>query len=227
MRYSLPIIIACFASTLNAADFYTKAGISYVNPSTDGTIEKSLQTSTSLDSNYAPNVEIGYLFKLAESYRFSLGLAFSQLETDASLNSSLTTVEAIDLNSLLDTTFVAGSISAKEEYDIKNVTFILGYEWDVSERVYFNLSAGIGISKITQTLKIINDGESLSSDDDDQVLTIPLGAGVGYSLTEQLSLEANARYYFSGDTDFDHEVLSVKGGDADSIALGLSLRYLF
>jgi len=119
--------------------------------------------------------------------------------------------------------FIAGTT-----IENSHTNFLFNYEIEkaVSEKVFINGTAGLGFSTITSTLSVPGFG---SEDANDTVFAYQLEVGVGYALTDALTLDAALGYFGSSAGEFEVEGTNVSiETEALSGALySLGLTYRF
>ena len=98
---------------------------------------------------------------------------------------------------------LGGSVTASG--DVSSLAFLINGYFDFVNDSAFTpyLSAGIGYAKID--LNDFNSAGSGESDysDDDSVFAYQVGLGVGYAVTEKVTIDVKYRYFATADPEFD------------------------
>jgi len=123
----------------------------------------------------------------------------------------------------IDETKVMG-MSFDSTGDVSGVALLVNGYYDFTNSTAFTpyISAGLGYAKVE-----VNDynivGSNISdSNEDDSVFAYQFGAGVGYSVNENVTIDLKYRYFSTSDPKFD--TLEVEVASHDII---LGLRYNF
>lgn len=155
--------------------FYVSGNLGLAMPSdSDGTVEGAPNAfHTSYDTGWAIGAALGYNFG---NIRLEGEVAYQKADED----------KAGYVNSQQDST-----------YDKSARSFLINGYYDFTNSSAFTpyLSAGLGQAKI----KWSGEGESLK----DTVFAYQVGAGVGYALNKNVTIDAKYRYFATSDPKFD------------------------
>ncbi len=187
MFKKLGIFIVCITLTLASSMAFGADGPCYVS----GDIGFTLLDDATYTCPGEPDVELehdpGYALAAALGYQF----ANARVEWEISYQEN-----DFDKASML-------GVSANAGGDMSCRAFLINGYYDFHNKTAFTpfLSAGLGIADVD-----INDlsiagvpGGSY----DDTVFAYQIGAGVGYALNEQFTIEAKYRYFATDDPEFD------------------------
>ena len=218
MKYIILLSALCLPLVLTAEQYF-KVSVGNADPSTDGVLARNLGANTSLDDSIATAIEWGGTI----DENLSIGLEYSFYETDASVSGILPADNVFVLGGVLN----PGQNSIKEHYDVDLFTLKLNYEANLSERFVLYTTSGLGIMKVEQTLSGTSAGESGSYSADDSVLALQIGAGLGYKLSDAVTLYAGVRQLIADDVELKYDGVAFVDGDADATIYELSMKYSF
>jgi opacity protein-like surface antigen len=107
--------------------------------------------------------------------------------------------------------------------DMSALNFLVNgyYDFNTNSPWTPYLTAGLGLSKIdVNDLDVV--GGNDPTDDDDIVFAYQLGAGIGYGISENLTIQAGYRYFATADPDFSGTEAEVASHD-----IYLGMRFYF
>ena len=218
MKYTLIIL------TYTLSLFYAHAGTlqitsSDVNLDTDGAIQRNLGIDAGFDSDSG----------IALEYGFDNGwsLQYGTTDANASVSATLSAEDAALANSLLGDNLLIGgdTVSLAENYEASILMLKYNTVADLGEKLFYNISFGVGLTKVDfEVIGEIN-GDSASFGDSDKTLTCSFGFGLGYRLTENTSLIVN--YEFRDAKDGEFKNLGLTDADFDNTSLDIGVKMNF
>lgn len=200
------IATSIFAFNANAMDVspYVSAKLKYTisEPEVDF-------TKTGGDKFDVDDKVFGGAVALGLSTKLPAGAIRAELEYNKSADAKKTHAAAVD------------DIIGSAAFKVETQSFMLNgyYDFDTNTQIKPYVGAGIGYTKLKGSAKF--DGESMGSMDDN-TFTWQIGAGVGYALNNNITIEAGYRYVNYGDFKEDDVKLESK---AHEILAGV--RYNF
>jgi outer membrane autotransporter protein len=96
-------------------------------------------------------------------------------------------------------------VSLDASGDVSSIAFLINGYFDFVNDSAFTpyISAGLGYAKVEfNDLNIVGSGLS-SISDDDSVFAYQVGLGVGYAVTEKVTIDVKYRYFATDDPEFD------------------------
>ena len=218
MKYTFIILTYILLS------FYAHAGTfqitsSDVNLDTDGAIHNIVGIDAALESDSG----------IALEYGFDNGwsLQYGTTDANASVTATLTAENAVLVNSLLeDNPLVGGdSLSLAENYEASILMLKYNTVADLGEKLFYNISFGVGLTKVDFEVIGNFDGGSATFGDSDKTLTCSFGFGLGYRLNENTSLIVN--YEFRDAQDGEFKNLGLTDADFDNTSLDIGVKMNF
>ena len=184
-----------------------------------GNVGVAMATDTEMDDPELPGVsmDVTYDTGLALSAALGYGIGNFRLEAEfAWQRNDFDSLEASGYGLGLDVP-LSGDVSVASGMVNGYFDFPVGGNWKPF------ITGGIGMAKVeVNDLNYPGSGEPDWSDDD-TVMAWQVGAGVGYALNEQTTLEVKYRYFVTDDAEFeDGDYL-----DVESHNIYLGVRYTF
>ena len=130
-------------------------------------------------------------------------------------------------NSLLGANVLAGgdNVSLTENYEASILMLKYNTGADLGEKLFYNASVGVGFTKVEFDLVSTLNDVSTTLSDSDRTLTFSLGIGLGYRLTENISLIANYEFRDAKDGEFTNLGLSDADFDHTSLDIGVKMNF--
>lgn len=166
------------------------------------------------DSLKAPELMIKTKYKTGLSASLAIGQEFEKFRFEGETSYQK---NDFDNASYSDTEFALdGSNSI--------LCFLINGYFDYKNRSGFTpyLGAGLGISRIYIENFMIPGTDIDSSSDEDYVFTYQLGAGVGYAVMDNVSIDINYRYFVPSDPNFDSTQAEFS---SHNVSLGLRVYF--
>ncbi|WP_027369206.1 outer membrane protein [Desulfocurvibacter africanus] len=130
-----------------------------------------------------------------------------------------------------DVTVLGFTTNERFEAEVSADVLMLNGYYDFRNRSRFTpfVQAGLGLAILKTDVKRITDGFDAGTEKDTNVnFTADIGAGVGFALTEQLTLDASYRFAYLGPAGVDVEIAFYKvEADVWRHDMLLGLRYAF
>lgn len=159
-----------------------------------GNIGLAILTDSDLTDSTAPGVTV----ELESDNGMAFGIAFGY----SSIYSTRTELELVYQTNDIDQVSMLGE-GVTAGGDTSTLAFLLNgyYDFVNNSKLTPFISAGIGFAKVE-----VNDfsvfGNPIGSDDD-MVLAYQVGAGVGYAVTEKVTIDLKYRYFGTSNPEFD------------------------
>ena len=195
-------VASLFAMNVNAADFtpYVGAKLRYVDMSTDVDLGDTFDVD---DNVMGASVAVGASFKTTN------GAIRTELEYNRNEDAEKS-----------HTMYLNGVLEFQGNLEIESQSLMLNayYDFDTGTKLTPYVGAGVGYSKVKGTMTV----EGVSDSIDDNNFAWQIGAGAGYAVTENVTIDAGYRYVDYG--DFSKEDITV---DTSAHELYVGARYAF
>ena len=208
-------MVMCFSNSAYSENFYLGGNLGLVLVSDSKLEIEKLETmiDVPVDGELELEFKKGFAFSGVVGYDFGT----ARLEGEVSYQKN-------DLDKLT-VSFSGISGSANISGDVTSLAFLLNGYYDFHNNSDFTpyVSAGIGMANIS-----VNDfgapsmGISQSADEDDTVFAYQLGAGLGFAVTEVLTIQLKYRYFSVANPEFDGVEVEV---DSHNILAGLRVGF--
>ena len=211
-----------------------------VNFETDGILEENIGLDAGFDSDSGISIEYGFHdgFENGFSIQYSgvnAGATWSHTLTSSeatSINSTLDNFISTEVNNLLDIDINSGDIlSLSEDYEVSVLMLKYNLNSDLGERFFYSTYLGIGFTRVDfdADISYITPSNQLAvtSGDSDTLFTYELGLGLGYYLTENISIIMNYTYRDAQDGEFSYFGVPLPDTDVGLTSLDLGVRMNF
>ena len=183
-----------WTTTAVAADGLYVAGNVGVAMATDSDAKEAefpeISEEVSFDTGLALSAALGYKLN---NFRMEAEFAWQQNDLDSiEANVPFDSEFSVDLK-----TPASGDVSVASGMLNGYVDFPIGGNWTPF------VTAGIGMAKVEVNDYNVPDSGEPDWSDDDTMLAWQVGAGVGYALNEQMTLEVKYRYFATDDAEFE------------------------
>ena len=184
------LIIYCVCAMLLA--FYTSA-YSAEGPYVSGNIGFAMLSDSDLTDSTAPGITLDMEFDPGFALGAALGYGFGKTRIEGEIAYQKNDIDKIG----------AFGVSLDASGDATALAFLLNGYYDFTNNSLFTpyVSAGLGFAKIE-----VNDfsisGMPIGSDDD-TVFAYQIGAGIGYAVSEKVTIDVKYRYFATSDPEFD------------------------
>jgi len=190
MKKNLLIIFLCVLTFFFSAPVYSAEGF-YVS----GNLGFAMASDSDLTDSTVPGVTVNTEFDTGLTFGAALGYNFSRFRAEGEISYQKNDVDKISAQGVfLDATgdAIALSFLINGYYDFKNNSAFTPY-----------ISAGLGFAQIEfNNLNISGLGFS-GSGDEDTVFAYQIGIGVGYAVTEKVTIDVKYRYFSTEDSEYD------------------------
>ncbi|MGM0788260.1 MAG: outer membrane protein [Thermodesulfobacteriota bacterium] len=108
---------------------------------------------------------------------------------------------------------LSGAGSSSMSGDFSNLSFMTNFYYDFVNKSPFTpfISAGLGFARLSANdIKIDDINDPALTDDDDSVLAYQAGAGLAWSVNENLFMDFTYRFYATEDADFSNYDVEVR-----------------
>lgn len=190
MKKNLLITFICVLAFFFSAPVYGAEGL-YVS----GNIGFAMASDSDLTDSTAPGITINTEFDTGYALGAALGYDFSKFRVEGEISYQKNDVNKIGAQGVFfDATgdSVALSFLINGYYDFINSSAFTPY-----------ISAGLGFAQVEfNDLDISSSGFS-GSNDKDTVFAYQVGIGVGYAVTEKVTIDVKYRYFGTEDSEYD------------------------
>jgi len=190
MKKNLLITFVCVLAFFFSAPVCSAEGL-YVS----GNLGFAMASDSDLTDSTVPGITVNTEFDTGLAFGAALGYNFSRFRVEGEISYQKNDVDKIGAQGVfLDATGNARalSFSINGYYDFKNRSAFTPY-----------ISAGLGFAQVEfNDLDISGLGFSGSSDED-TVFAYQIGIGVGYAVTEKVTIDVKYRYFGTEDSEYD------------------------
>ena len=190
MKKNLLIIFVCVPAFFFSASVYSAEGL-YVS----GNIGFATASDSDLTDSTVPGVTVNTEFDTGLAFGAALGYDFNRFRVEGEISYQTNDVDKIGAQGVFfDATGDATALSflINGYYDFVNSSAFTPY-----------ISAGLGFAQVKfNNLNISGLGFS-GSNDEDTVFAYQIGIGVGYAVTEKVTIDVKYRYFGTEDSEYD------------------------
>jgi len=190
MKKNLLITFVCVLAFFFSAPVCSAEGL-YVS----GNLGFAMASDSDLTDSTVPGITVNTEFDTGLAFGAALGYNFSRFRVEGEISYQKNDVDKIEAQGVfLDATGNARALSflINGYYDFKNRSAFTPY-----------ISAGLGFAQVEfNDLDISGLGFSGSSDED-TVFAYQIGIGVGYAVTEKVTIDVKYRYFGTEDSEYD------------------------
>jgi opacity protein-like surface antigen len=190
MKKNLLITFVCMLAFLLSAPVYSAEGL-YVS----GNFGFAMASDSDLTDSTVPGVTINTEFDNGLALGAALGYDFSRFRVEGEISYQKNDVSKIG----------AQGVSFDESGDSVALSFLINGYYDFINSSAFTpyISAGLGFAQVEfNDLDISRVGFSGSSDQD-TVFAYQVGIGVGYAVTEKVTIDVKYRYFGAEDSEYN------------------------
>jgi len=190
MKKNLLITFVCVLAFFFSAPVCSAEGL-YVS----GNLGFAMASDSDLTDSTVPGITVNTEFDTGLAFGAALGYNFSRFRVEGEISYQKNDVDKIEAQGVfLDATGNARALSflINGYYDFKNRSAFTPY-----------ISAGLGFAQVEfNDLDISGLGFS-GSNDEDTVFAYQIGIGVGYAVTEKVTIDVKYRYFGTEDSEYD------------------------
>ncbi len=190
MKKNLLIISVCVLAIFFSSSAYSAGGL-YVS----GNIGFAMLSDSDLTDSTLPGATITLEYDTGFTLGGALGYDFNRFRVEGEISYQTNDVDKIG----------AMGVSFDASGDVSSLAFLINGYFDFVNDTGFipYLSAGLGYAKVEFNDLKVPALSSLSAGDDDSVFAYQVGLGVGYAVTEKVTIDVKYRYFATEDPEFD------------------------
>ncbi|MDH3565866.1 MAG: porin family protein [Desulfobacteraceae bacterium] len=189
MKKNLLIISVCVLAIFFSSSAYSAEGL-YVS----GNIGFAMASDSDITDSTEP-VTLTMEYDTGWALGGALGYDFNRFRVEGEISYQTNDIDKV---SILGFPFAANG-------DVSSLAFLINGYFDFVNDSAFTpyISAGLGYAQIDlNDFNVAGSGESDYSDDD-SVFAYQVGLGVGYAVTEKVTIDVKYRYFATEDLEFD------------------------
>jgi opacity protein-like surface antigen len=190
MKKNLLIIFVCVLASFFSASVYSAEGL-YVS----GNIGFATASDSDLKDSTVPGVTVNTEFDTGLAFGAALGYDFNRFRVEGEISYQQNDVDKISAQGFL---FDATG-------DAKALSFLINGYYDFVNRSAFTpyISAGLGFAQYEFNNLNISGLGFPGSNEEDTVFAYQIGIGVGYAVTEKVTIDVKYRYFGTEDSEYD------------------------
>ena len=190
MKKNLLIIFVCVLAFFFSASVYSAEGL-YVS----GNIGFATASDSDLTDSTVPGVTINTEFDTGLTLAAALGYDFNRFRVEGEISYQTNDVDKIG----------AQGVFFDATGDATALSFLINGYYDFVNRSAFTpyISAGLGFAQVEFNNLNISGSGFPGSSDDDTVYAYQIGIGVGYAVTEKVTIDVKYRYFGTEDSEYD------------------------
>ncbi len=190
MNKNLLITFVCVLAFFFSTTVYSAEGL-YVS----GNLAFAMASDSDLTDSTVPGVTVNTEFDTGLTFGAALGYDFNRFRVEGEISYQNNDIDKIGAQGVFfDATGDATALSflINGYFDLKNSSAFTPY-----------VSAGLGFAQVEfNNLNISGLGFS-GSNDEDTVFAYQVGIGVGYAVTEKVTIDVKYRYFGTEDSEYD------------------------
>lgn len=189
MNKNLLITFVCVLAFFFSTTVYSAEGL-YVS----GNLAFAMASDSDLTDSTVPGVTVNTEFDTGLALGAALGYDFNRFRVEGEISYQKTDIDKVTMG-----------ISADASGDISSLAFLINGYFDFVNDSAFTpyISAGLGYAQIDlNDFNVAGSGEPDYSQDD-TVFAYQIGAGIGYAVSEKLTIDLKYRYFATEDPEFD------------------------
>lgn len=190
MNKNLLITFVCVLAFFFSTTVYSAEGL-YVS----GNLAFAMASDSDLTDSTVPGVTVNTEFDTGLALGAALGYDFNRFRVEGEISYQKNDVDKIS----------AQGGFFDETGDAKALSFLINGYFDLKNSSAFTpyVSAGLGFAQVEfNNLNISGLGFS-GSNDEDTVFAYQVGIGVGYAVTEKVTIDVKYRYFGTEDSEYD------------------------
>ena len=190
MKKNLLILFVCVPAFFFSASVYSAEGL-YVS----GNIGFAMLSDSDITDSTLPGATITTEYDTGWTLGGALGYDFNRFRVEGEISYQTNDVDKIG----------AMGVSFDASGDVSSLAFLINGYFDFVNDSGFTpyISAGLGYAKVEFNDLKVPAISSLSAGDDDSVFAYQVGLGVGYAVTEKVTIDVKYRYFATEDPEFD------------------------
>ncbi len=190
MKKNLLIIFVCVLAFFFSAPVYSAEGL-YVS----GNIGFAVASDSDLTDSTVPGITVNIEFDTGLPFGAALGYDFNRFRVEGEISYQKNDIDKIG----------ALGVFFEATGDATALSFLINGYYDFVNSSAFTpyISAGLGYAQIKFNNLNISGSGFPDSSDDDSVLAYQIGVGVGYAVTEKVTIDVKYRYFGTEDSEYD------------------------
>ena len=190
MKKNLLIIFVCVLAFFFSASVYSAEGL-YVS----GNGGFATASDSDLTNSTVPGVTVNTEFDTGLTLGAALGYDFNRFRVEGEISYQTNDVDKIG----------AQGVFFDATGDATALAFLINGYYDFVNRSAFTpyISAGLGFAQVEFNDLNISGSGFPGSSDDDTVFAYQIGIGVGYAVTEKVTIDVKYRYFGTEDSEYD------------------------
>ncbi len=190
MNKYLLITFVCVLVFFFSAPVYSADGL-YVS----GNIGFAMASDSDLTDSTVPGVTVNTEFNTGLAFGAALGYDFNRFRVEGEISHQTNDVDKIG----------ALGVFFNATGDATALSFLINGYFDFVNSSAFTpyISAGLGYAQVEFNDLNISGSGFPDSSDDDTVFAYQIGIGVGYAVTEKVTIDVKYRYFGTEDSEYD------------------------
>jgi len=190
MNKNLLIIFVCVPALFFSATVHSAEGL-YIS----GNLGFAMASDSDLTDSTVPGVTVNTEFDTGLAFAAALGYDFNRFRVEGEISYQTNDVDKIG----------AQGVFFDATGDATALSFLINGYYDFVNRSAFTpyISAGLGFAQVEFNDLNISGSGFPGSSDDDTVFAYQIGIGVGYAVTEKVTIDVKYRYFGTEDSEYD------------------------
>ena len=190
MKKNLLIIFVCVLAFFFSASVYSAEGL-YVS----GNGGFATASDSDLTDSTVPGTTVNIEFDTGLALGAALGYDFNRFRVEGEISYQTNDVDKIG----------AQGVFFDATGDATALSFLINGYYDFVNRSAFTpyISAGLGFAQVEFNDLNISGSGFPGSSEDDTVFAYQIGIGVGYAVTEKVTIDVKYRYFGTEDSEYD------------------------
>jgi opacity protein-like surface antigen len=190
MKKNLLIIFVCVLAFFFSAPVYSAEGL-YMS----GNIGFAMASDSDLTDSTVPDITVNIEFDTGLLFGAALGYDFNRFRVEGEISYQKNDIDKIG----------ALGVFFEATGDATALSFLINGYYDFVNSSAFTpyISAGLGYAQIKFNNLNISGSGFPDSSDDDSVLAYQIGVGVGYAVTEKVTIDVKYRNFGTENSEYD------------------------
>jgi opacity protein-like surface antigen len=190
MKKNLLIIFVCVLAFFFSAPVYSAEGL-YMS----GNIGFAMASDSDLTDSTVPGITVNIEFDTGLLFGAALGYDFNRFRVEGEISYQKNDIDKIG----------ALGVFFEATGDATALSFLINGYYDFVNSSAFTpyISAGLGYAQIKFNNLNISGSGFPDSSDDDSVLAYQIGVGVGYAVTEKVTIDVKYRNFGTENSEYD------------------------
>lgn len=190
MKKNLLIIFVCVLAFFFSAPFCSADGL-YVS----GNLGFAMASDSDLTDSTVPGITVNTEFDTGLAFGAALGYDFNRFRVEGEISYQKNDVDKIG----------AQGVFFDATGDATALSFLINGYFDFVNSSAFTpyISAGLGFAQVEFNNLDISGSGFPGSSDEDTVFAYQIGIGIGYAVTEKVTIDVKYRYFGTEDSKYD------------------------